>query len=110
MTVSELEETLAFQLRVTPGIPPPVREYRFAPPRRWRADFAWPDRRLLVEVEGGQWTAGRHTRGAGYAGDVEKYNTAALLGWRVLRFTAGMVETGEALTQIEEALTQKKGV
>ena len=85
-------------------LPPPEREYPFAPPRKFRADFAWPDRRLLVEVEGGTWTRGRHTRPEGYAKDCEKYNTAALCGWRVLRFTGGMVSDGSALATIEEAL------
>lgn len=86
------------------GLSPPVREYPFASPRRWRADFAWPDCRLLVEIEGGTWSGGRHTRGAGYAKDAEKYNAAALLGWRVLRFTGEMVRDGTALAVTEQAL------
>ena len=63
------------------------REYRFAPPRRWRFDFAWPDKKLAVEIEGGVWSKGRHTRGKGFINDCDKYNAAVLLGWRVLRFT-----------------------
>jgi very-short-patch-repair endonuclease len=47
---------------------------------------------LAVEVEGGMWTRGRHVRGEGYEGDCEKYNAAVLGGWRVLRFTTGMLE------------------
>ena len=35
------------------GGPERQREYRFAPPRRWREDFAWPQARLLIEIEGG---------------------------------------------------------
>lgn len=65
----------------------PVQEYRFAPPRRWRFDYAWPSRKVAIEVEGGVWIAGRHTRGKGYIRDLEKYNEAALLGWTVLRYT-----------------------
>ncbi len=64
----------------------PVRELRFHPSRRWRFDFAFPDKKIAVEVEGGIWARGRHTRGGGYAGDVEKYNEAVKLGWRVLRY------------------------
>jgi hypothetical protein len=67
------------------GIPAPVAEYRFALDRRWRFDWAWPDQLIALEVEGGVWSGGRHTRGAGFAGDIEKYNRAALAGWRVLR-------------------------
>lgn len=68
-------------------LPMPVREYRFAPPRKWRFDYAWPDLKIALEVEGGVWTRGRHTRGAGFLKDVEKYNAAASLGWLVLRCT-----------------------
>ena len=67
------------------GMPDPVAEYRFAPPRRWRFDYAWPDCRVAVEFDGGQWVAhgGRHNRDS----DREKLNYAAILGWRVLRFS-----------------------
>jgi very-short-patch-repair endonuclease len=65
----------------------PVAEYRFHPVRQWRLDFAWPDKKLGIELEGGTWSGGRHTTGAGYAGDCEKYNAAVELGWRVLRYT-----------------------
>jgi len=67
------------------GLQPPVAEYQFAPPRRWRFDYAWPDCRVAVEFDGGQWVAngGRHNRDS----DREKLNQAAVLGWRVLRFS-----------------------
>ena len=68
------------------GLPEPVCEFRFHPTRRWRFDYAWPDRLLAVEVEGGAWTGGRHTTGAGFVSDMEKYNAATLAGWRILRY------------------------
>jgi very-short-patch-repair endonuclease len=80
------------------------REYRFAPPRRWRADFAILPQRILIEIEGGVWSGGRHTRGWGFENDCEKYNCAALLGWKVLRYSTAMVISGEAIAQIAEAL------
>lgn len=39
---------------------------------------------------------GRHTRGSGFVKDMEKYNAAGLLGWRVFRFTPKQLKTGEA--------------
>lgn len=63
-----------------------VEEHRFHPTRKWRFDFAFLAQRLAVEVEGGVWAGGRHTRGSGFLGDCEKYNEATRLGWRVLRF------------------------
>jgi len=92
---SEGEET--FWLHCRAHNLTPEREYRFAPPRRYRFDFAWPDMKLAVEVEGGTWMAGRHNRGAGYESDCRKYSEAAALGWRVIRATTQMVQTGEAL-------------
>lgn len=62
-------------------------EYVFAPPRRWRLDYAIPSLHIALEVEGGVWTGGRHTSSAGFLKDMEKYNRAALLGWSVLRCT-----------------------
>jgi very-short-patch-repair endonuclease len=94
------EELLAAQIKAA-GLPDPIREYRFAPPRRWRADFAWPDQLLIVEVEGGTWTGGRHSTGSGTEADCEKYNTALCQGWRVLRVTTGQVKSGQALEWVQ---------
>ena len=82
----------------------PVQELRFDLTRRWRFDFAFPEKKLAVESEGGSWTNGRHTRGKGYSGDLEKYNAATLQGWRVLRYTPEMVKQGVALHEVIEAL------
>lgn len=100
---SPLEDTLEFQIRAY-HLPAPVRELVFARPRRWRFDFAWPDRRLAAEVEGGTWIRGRHQRPRGFAADAEKYNAATALGWRVLRFTSDMVEDGRAIDALRAVL------
>lgn len=102
MSISGYEAQLAFQCKAA-QLPEPEREVRFAPPRRWRFDLAWRSRKLAAEVEGGIWKGGRHTRGAGYEKDCTKYNEAALAGWRVLRFSTGMVKSGEALKTLERA-------
>lgn len=73
------------------GIPDPTPEYRFDSKRRWRIDYAWPDVRLAVEIEGGAWTRGRHTRGKGFLGDIEKYNALASSGWTLLRYTPAVI-------------------
>lgn len=83
-------------------IPTPVAEYRFAPPRRWRLDFAWPEQKLALEVEGGIWTGGRHTRGSGFIGDMEKYNTLAIMRWHLLRVTPAQIKSGEAATLVKK--------
>jgi hypothetical protein len=105
MTDSELERTFAFQLKVLADqIAVPWREYVFAAPRRWRFDFAWPDAKVAVEIEGGTHSGGRHVRGSGFQADCEKYAEALALGWRVLRVTGEMVEDGTALRYLERLL------
>ena len=103
MPKSNLEETLAANLREA-GITGWVREYKFHPSRRWRFDFAWPERKLAIEVEGGIWISGRHNRGVGMSGDCEKHNTATSLGWDVYRFTPRDIKTNMAMVWIEKAL------
>lgn len=101
--MSRLEDTLAIQLRAV-GLPKPLREYRFHARRRWRFDFAWPEHAVAAEVEGGVFSGGRHTRGAGFTRDAEKYNAAAEDGWRVFRFTSRHIKDGTAVSQLERVL------
>lgn len=104
---SPLERMFAAQVEAA-GLPIPVREYRFAKPRRWRFDFAWPDERLAVECEGGVYSRGRHVRPSGFKADAEKYNAAAMLGWTVLRYTAESIEDGTAIAAIRAMLETKE--
>lgn len=99
--MSAIEELFALHVRGA-KMPTPERELVFARPRRWRLDFAWPDRKVAVEVEGGTWTNGRHTRGTGFREDCEKYANAAILGWTVLRVTSDHVRTGQAIKWLEQ--------
>lgn len=69
------------------NIPEPTPELKFHETRKWRIDFAWPRFKLALEIEGGVHTGGRHTRGAGFEKDIEKYNELARKGWRVIRTT-----------------------
>jgi hypothetical protein len=123
---SELERLFAHYWRtLAPDAPAPEREYRFAAyivggPGKgvrkrledvglydWRFDFAWPEHgKVAVETEGGTFSDGRHTRGAGYAEDCAKYNAATLAGWRVLRYTTDMLENDPAgvIAQVVEAV------
>jgi very-short-patch-repair endonuclease len=107
--LSDLEDLLAQQMKFA-GLPEPEREYRFAPPRRYRADFAYPDQMLLIEVEGGTWKGGRHSRGKGFQDDCFKYNLATTIGFRVLRFTGDMIKSGLALRTIEDVLKGENDV
>jgi very-short-patch-repair endonuclease len=108
MKRSKLEDALAFQLRAA-GVELHETEYRFAKDigRRWRFDLAWPARKLAVEIDGGLFVFGRHSRGAGQLADMEKYAEATLRGWRVLRVGAPHIRSGQALEWIERALREE---
>ena len=81
-----------------------VKEYKFHPKRRWRFDYAIPDHKIALEVEGGVWTGGRHIRAQGFLGDMEKYNTATLMGWRVFRTTPDDLLKMVTLIMVKQAI------
>lgn len=85
-------------------LPIPKEEFRFNQLRKWRFDFAWPEHMLALEVEGGVFSGGRHTRGAGFAKDMEKYNEAAAAGWRVIRVQPRDLCTMETVMLIKRCL------
>lgn len=86
------------------GLPVPAEEYRFHPTRKWRLDYGFVAQKLAVEVEGGAFISGRHTRGTGFIKDMEKYNELAIMGWRLLRVTPRQVKDGTAIALVQRAL------
>lgn len=80
------------------------REWRFDAPRRWRVDYAVSRGRKLqfaVEIEGGAYIQGRHSRGKGFEADCIKYNTLATRDVPLLRFTTGQIKRGEDIVFLE---------
>lgn len=102
---SQLERQFFTQL-IARALPAPHQEYKFHPTRRWRFDFAWPDEMIAVEVQGGVWNAGAHGRGSGITRNFEKYNAAAVLGWRILQGDASMIRNHDLIDALEEALAK----
>lgn len=108
---SDAEESLAVQLKCE-GYKF-EREVVFAAPRKWRFDFVVATlarggrgalTQLAVEVEGGVYSGGRHTRGSGFVEDCRKYSEALCLGWRVLRVPSQWVHDGTAMRYIKRLL------
>ncbi len=95
---------LFFGLLKRDGIPLPVTEFRFAPPRRWRMDYCWKAQFVGLEVDGAVWVAGRHTRGSGWIKDTEKLNAAAIAGYRMLRCTPKQLHDLQFIATIRKAL------
>jgi hypothetical protein len=109
---SAAELLLAAQLEQA-GIPFEA-EYRFAPPRKWKADFAlwdFPANRrhnieadILIEVDGATWTMGRHNHPTSIAKEYERTAAAAINGYRMIRCTTEQVNDGTCLLWIKAAL------
>lgn len=117
------EDLLALHLRSTGHVF--EREYRFAAhatggPGKglrkrlqaagigdYRFDFAIPGRKFAIEVEGGAWINGRHTRPQGFHEDLMKYEAAQRLGWTVYRCDPAMIRSGRALQTIEMLLGKR---
>ena len=112
------EDQFAAQCRAL-KLPPVERQHVFAKEatgRLWRFDFAWRNYWLAVEIEGivprrlptGQVVVGgRHGSVAGIIEDMEKYNTAALLGWTVLRFPQKYVRPKHAVEMTMRVLAAR---
>jgi len=71
----------------------PEEEYNFDASlgRKHRFDFAFPSHLVAVEIEGNAWNVkggGKHMQDS----DLEKYNIAAAMGWRVFRFSPAMLK------------------
>lgn len=91
------------------GLPVPHPEYLFHDTRKWRFDWAWPPEMVALEIEGGAWTEGRHTQGAGFTKDMQKYSEAAALGWRIVRVAPKDLYSGSTLDFLRRALGYSGG-
>lgn len=86
------------------GIAGALTEYQFDLDRKWRFDFAFPAARLAIEVQGGIYSGGRHTRGAALVKEWEKLNAAAVAGWRILYCQPREIQTVAFARVVKAAL------
>lgn len=100
---SDLEMALLTRLEHA-GLPLGETQYPVVVGRQFKFDRCWPSHRVAVEVQGGLWVAGAHSRGSGVERDCLKLSMAAAVGWRVLPISRAMIESGEAVRLIAEAL------
>jgi very-short-patch-repair endonuclease len=91
------------------GLETPQAEFRFHPVRLWRFDFAWPALKIALEVDGGAWSGGRHTRGKGFIADQDKTNAAMSLGWAVFRTTPDRLYKRELGELVRAAADLREG-
>ncbi len=105
MTANRYPNVLPVLLTISPDA---CEEFRFHPVRRWKSDWAIPSAKILIEVEGAIFVSGRHSRGAGMIADMCKYNTAATMGYFVLRFHPGDIRTGLLFKTVREVYGMQK--
>lgn len=107
--LAKLEDSLFAEFK-TFQLPIPERQYIFHPKRKWHFDFAWPDHRIAVEINGGIYTGGRHSRGATMELDYEKLNEATKMGWSVFQFGPRSIKRKKNSQASSNALAFMHGV
>jgi very-short-patch-repair endonuclease len=105
---SKLEAELLQQITLC-RLPVPESQVPLIPGRKFAWDLVWRAQRVCLEVQGGTWTRGAHSRGAGQARDAKKQALATLAGWRCLAVTTDQIRSGEAIRWIEQALKAPQG-
>jgi len=108
------------------GLPEPVTEYRFGAIasggigkglrerlketglKDWRMDYAWPDQKVALEVEGGVWVNGAHNRPAHFLSDMAKYNAAGAMGWIVLRCQPKDLMKATTVEMVKRAMVNRR--
>jgi hypothetical protein len=81
------------------------REHKFAEGRRFRFDY-YHIEAVAIELEGGVWVRGRHTRPSGFLNDMEKYNLAASMGILVFRIPSHDI-SAKWLSPIVETIKER---
>lgn len=109
-SASALEESFALVCRAH-HFPAYVREHRFAPPRRWRLDFAWPELLIGIEIEGGIYTPGHHhANGKQIELDHEKRNAATAAGWAILYFGPAAIRRADYVPLLNDLIQKRLAI
>lgn len=103
----DYKEEFLNQLRIA-RLPAPETEVRFHETRRWRFDYAWPDKKIAIEYQGGIFYGGiGHNGIKGSKRDCLKFSSATALGWKLFLINADMVRDGSAFGFIQDALASR---
>lgn len=74
------------------------------PEGNFRFDFALKCCKLAIEIEGGATSGFGHRNIKTFLKDMRKYNAAAILGWKILRFTPSELYESKTLDKIAQFL------
>jgi hypothetical protein len=86
------------------SLPRPTVEFQFVAFRAWKLDVAWPELLVGVDIQGGAFKGGHHSRGPGMRDDFEKLAHAVMRNWRVLLMMPEQVKAETGLFWIERTL------
>ncbi len=75
--------------------------------KRWIADYANHEFKVMVEIDGGIWTGGAHGHPVDITRNMMKQNDAALLGYQTLRFATDWVKNKHAIEFLQRFLFSK---
>ena len=81
-------------------------EFLFMKDRKYAMDYAWPEYKLCLEVEGGIFMKGNsgHSSGTGIQRDMDKISQSAALGWRTIRVTPNDLFTEKTIKLIKKCI------
>ena len=99
-------ETLMWEQIRDYGLPEPISAFtkdrtqlQYLEGRKFTADFAWPDRMIALEVDGGA-----HKTNGRFSTSFERAYLLLLAGWTVLHVGAAEVQKGIAIQWIQNLL------
>ena len=90
------------------GGPALTKEVKFHPTRRWRWDFCNSRAMAAIEINGGVFVGGRHSRGMGQVNDAEKLREGTYLGWNCLTFTSRCLSSANIRRAIDWVMARIK--
>lgn len=87
--LESIAESRVRRMIAAAGLPPAVAQHS-VPGARARVDFAWPERKVALEVDGFRW----HANPQAHARDSARANRLAAHGWTVVRVTPVEIDQG----------------
>lgn len=81
-------------------------EFYFSVEKMYRLDYAFPDAKFGIEVNGGIWARGKsgHSSGTGIKRDMDKANLLTCLGWRFISVTPSDLYKESTISMIKKIL------
>lgn len=109
MSNSRLESRfLMLWLELAPSSLTLLREFPAIEGRRFRFDFYCVEASVLIEIQGGAFTGGRHTRGVGMSSDCEKSRLAQMQGYKCFAYTGQQITKANLTALVAYCITEAK--